>query len=114
MPCVAELPDLVEVAAEHADAGLQLLLVSHDLAAPGADPDVVDKVRSFARTREYTVPIRVFRGEDYEAVLDRLDLPGPIPFTAAYDANGVIVDRHEGAADRARFEAMARAALGDS
>ena len=44
---------------------------------------------------------------------ERFELSGAIPTTLAIAADGTIVDRLEGGADKARFEAMIAKALGN-
>lgn len=111
MPCVSELPDLVEVAAHFEADGGQLLTISHDLVIDGRS---IETVRTFAERRGYVFPILVFPGDDLDAVVERFDIPGPIPFTLAVNADGEVVDTHEGVAGPERLAEMMRAALGKS
>ncbi|MCE9596131.1 MAG: TlpA family protein disulfide reductase [Planctomycetes bacterium] len=112
-PCVAELPELMEVAHEFADDGGDVVLVSYDLIIPGAKLDEArHDVTEFARKRSIDVPILIYDAPDYEAINARYRLPGGVPMTLALDAKGEIVEVHDGAADKARFEELMRKALG--
>ena len=109
-PCVAELPHLVEVAHEHRDEAL-VVAVSMDLAMPHnkeiAGPADVE---AFARSRGFDLPILVLDGTA-EAAGERLDLPGPLPYTVAIDSSGQVVATAEEGASRERFEEMLDAAM---
>lgn len=114
-PCVAELPELLEVAeAYHAEGG-RVQGVSYDLMAPLPDVDetnVETRVRDFLVKREFALPTVIYDDVDYQAVDDHFDLAGGIPVTLAINAAGEIVDREDKAAGRERFEEMMRKALG--
>jgi len=104
-PCVAELPELDELAAEHAD-DVRVIAVSFDLALPMTEGiDTPEDVDAFLAERGLTLPLLVFDGS-VEELSERLDLPGPIPFTYALDRSGRRVAEQDGRADRARFEEM--------
>jgi len=112
-PCVAELPDLAEVAADFAPQGARVLLVSYDFTIPGVErEESIALVHDFLTQHELALPSLVFDGPDFEAINERFDLPGPIPVTLAYDRQGNVVDRHVGEATRARFVEMMKKALG--
>lgn len=112
-PCVAELPELIEVTEEFASQGLQLVTINYDLMTPGVDPTaMLSTLADFQSARGLHYPVLVYDGDDYEAIDQALQLPGPIPVTLAFDANGKEVARIEGATDAAGFRGLARAALG--
>ncbi len=112
-PCVAELPDLVEVAHDYRERGGKVVGVSYDLMVAGADArEVVPAMREFVTKREIDIPILIYDGLDYEAINDRFELPGEIPVTLAIDKDGKIVDRQHGQAGKVRFDEMMRRALG--
>ena len=112
-PCVAELPDLIEVAHEYRERGGDVLGVSYDLMIPGIDPaKMPDKLRRFLVERELDLPTLVYDAPDYDTINERFDLPGAVPVTLAFDKSGKLVDREDGEASRARFEEMMRKALG--
>lgn len=113
-PCVAELPDLVEVARAYEAEGGRVVGVSYDLMVAGADPTTVeDDVRAFLAARDLAdFDVLVYDEIDYEAINERFGLPGEVPVTLAVDRDGRIVDRHEGKAGRERFDELMRKALG--
>lgn len=112
-PCVAELPEFVEVAQAERANGLDALGLSFDLMVPDVKRgEVVDKVRAFLNARKLPLPTLIYDAPDYEAVNARLNLPGFVPVTLAFDRDGREVGRAEGQADKARFEELARLALG--
>lgn len=113
-PCVAELPDLVEVAGEFAGRGGRLLGVSYDLMIEGASrEEVPGQVRAFLARKRLDLDVLVYDALDHLAINARFSLPGEIPVTLAFDREGKLVDRQEGPGDRARFTEMMRRALGE-
>jgi hypothetical protein len=113
MPCVAELPHLVQVAAEFAAEGGRVIGISQDLFVPGATPeDALPKVARLLAARNVRYPNLVLDAPTLDGLNERYDLPGPIPCTLAFDADGNEVDRQEDDADLERFRQMMRRALG--
>jgi thiol-disulfide isomerase/thioredoxin len=111
-PCVEEMPELVETAHAWRERGGAVLTVSYDLMIPDVTPEGVRaQVRAFTAERGYDLPVYIYEALDFEAINERFGLPGEIPVTLAIDATGRIVDRQDGQADRARFEALMAAAL---
>jgi thiol-disulfide isomerase/thioredoxin len=109
-PCVAELPELVDVAHDHSGEAL-VVAVSMDLAIPqNPEIKVPADVEAFARPRGLDLPILVLDGTAEEASA-RFGLPGAIPFTMALDRNGKVVATQEGQTTRERFEEMLAAAM---
>jgi thiol-disulfide isomerase/thioredoxin len=112
-PCVAELPDLLATVDAHASEGLSVLGVSYDLMLPNKQAEAVRAaVQGFLQGRGLALPTVIYDGPDYAAIDARFELPGAIPVTLAIDAYGRIVDREEGESTRARFDELARKALG--
>jgi thiol-disulfide isomerase/thioredoxin len=112
-PCVAEMPELVEVGREYAERGGHVVGVSYDLMVAGADPaTIASDVRAFLVARELDLSVLIYDEDDYDAVNERYGLPGAIPATLAIDAEGRVVDRQFGKADHTRFDEMMRKALG--
>lgn len=108
-PCVAELPELLEVVRAHEGA---LLTVSYDLMIPGAERETIEsELRAFLAERELAMPVLVYDESDFALIDERFGLPGDIPVTLAIDARGEIVDRENDAAGRERFEEMLSKAL---
>jgi thiol-disulfide isomerase/thioredoxin len=112
-PCVAELPDLLEVGRRFRGRGGVVLTVSYDLMVPDATPaGALKQVQAFAAARKIDAPVYIYDGPDYEAINQRFGLPGPVPMTIAIDRAGKVVGRHPGKAGRAGFEAMMKRAIG--
>lgn len=113
-PCVAELPELIEVVAEFDDRGLQLVTVSYDSMVPGvADGEAaLQLVRDHLTSSGLSFEVLVYDEDDYDGINERLGLPGPIPVTLAFDAEGREVARTEESTDAEGFRSLARAALG--
>lgn len=110
---MAELPHLVKVANEFAAQGGRVLTISQDLFLPDVDDaKALAKVERLAERLGLTVPIYILRDDTLDPLNTRYDLPGPIPSTIAFDAQGREVDRQEGEADEERFRQMMRRALG--
>jgi thiol-disulfide isomerase/thioredoxin len=114
-PCVAELPELVEVGEQYADRGGRVVGISYDYMVDtgGADGAAVQaSVREFLAGRDLHYDSLIYDEIDHEAINERFELPGEIPVTLALDKDGRIVDRQHGRAGRERFEEMMRKALG--
>jgi hypothetical protein len=113
MPCVAELPYLVQVADEFAAQGGRVIGISQDLFIPKVDAAAaLAAVQKKVAALDVPYPMFVLDDKTLDPLNARFDLPGPIPCTIALDANGKEVDREEGDADLDRFRAMMRKALG--
>lgn len=112
VPCVTEIPELLDVGREFAREG-RVLGVSYDLMLPGESRATAPRsVRTFLESREWDFDVVVYDDRGYRAINERYGLPGEIPVTLALDRNGRIVDRQEGQATRERFAEMMRTALG--
>ena len=112
-PCVAELPDLLQVGREFQGQRGVVLTVSYDLMIPGVTPDdVLKQVRAFVTARKIDAPVYIYNALDYDAINQRFGLPGPVPMTVAIDPTGKVVERHAGKAGKAGFVAMMRKAIG--
>ena len=113
-PCVAELPELMEVARESAARGGRVVLVSYDLMLPRAEREAtLEAVKEFAKSRGFDVPIVIYDAPDYAAIDERFRLSGGVPVTIAFDAGGKTVDVQDGQADKARFAQMMEQALAE-
>ncbi len=108
-PCVAEMPHLVELARRHAPDGVRVVAVSIDLPLP-FEAQTAAEVHAFADARGFDLPV-VALTDGWDDVLERYELSGPVPATIVLDRSGAVLERHEGAADLERFEAMLRGAL---
>ena len=85
----------MEVGRKHEGDGARILTVSYDLQvpSPGTPEEVASNVERFLKARGWTFPAYVFDAPDLDAINERYDLPGPIPVTLAFDAQGKLVDR---------------------
>ncbi len=107
------MPHLVQVAAEFAADGGQVLGISEDLFVPEVTPEqALARVRAFAERRQIPFPMFVLNDETLDGINALWDLPGPIPATVALDAEGRVVDMQAGGADLGRLREMMRRALG--
>jgi len=112
-PCVAELPELMQVAAEFEARGATVLGVSFDLMHANSLPEpTLAKVRQFLATRTLPLETLICERSDLGNLISRFALPDGIPITHAYDAEGKLVDSHFGIGSRARFTEMMNKALG--
>ncbi|MFT7670308.1 MAG: thiol-disulfide isomerase/thioredoxin [Planctomycetota bacterium] len=112
-PCVAELPELVEVGHEYREQGGSVLGVSYDLMVAGSDPSTIqEKMREFLGGRKLDLSTVIYDEDDFDTLNERFSLPGEIPVTLAIDKTGKIVDRQYGKASKARLQEMMRKALG--
>lgn len=104
----------MEVGTEHESDGARILTVSYDLQVPSPPTReaAVSNVERFLKARGWSFPVYVYDAADLDAINERYDLPGPIPVTLAFDAQGNLVDREDGPADKERFEALMKKALG--
>ena len=113
-PCVAELPELLEVGEHWHERGGRVVGISYDLMVAGADTDeVLARMEQFLEKRGHHFPVLIYDDADYSGINERYDLAGPIPVTLAIDKTGRVVDRQDGSAGRERFEEMMRKALGE-
>ena len=113
MPCVAEMPHLVQVAAEAKERGGRVLAISQDLFPDFTKDEALAKVRAFVHKRGIPFPVWVLDADSLEPLGEAYSLPGPIPVTLALDGSGKEVDREEGPADLERLREMMARALGE-
>ena len=112
-PCVAELPEFLQVGREFKDKNAVVLTVSYDLMVPDVTKDgVLRQMKTFVAERRIDAPVFIYDAPDYDAINARFGLPGPVPATVAIDASGTIVDRHTGKGGTATFTEMMQKALG--
>jgi thiol-disulfide isomerase/thioredoxin len=106
-PCVAELPDLLEVGRQFRSEQGVVLTVSYDLMLPGVtEADVLKQMRGFVAARRIDAPVYIYNAPDYDAINQRFGLPGPVPVTIALDRSGNVVARHAGKSGRDSFAAL--------
>ncbi len=106
-PCVAEFPQIVELADTYHDDGLAVYFVS------------VDWLEEAGRVKEFLIAhgvqgISYIKDEKDNSFINAINTEwsGALPFTAMYGrSNGELTDYWEGAASRERFVAAIEAAL---
>jgi hypothetical protein len=106
------MPDLVKVAAEYKDKGLDVLLVSYDLQIGKPDPiKTRERVERFVNDRKWGFDVAILPAAQIEALQTRYELPAAIPATLAFDRQGRVVQLLDGEGDAAAFRELAQAAL---
>jgi len=111
-PCVAELPDLLEVGRQFRAQQGVVLTVSYDMMLPDVTKEqVLKQMRTFVAARKLDVPVYIYDAPDYDAINERYGLSGPVPMTIAIDRTGKVVDRHAGKSGKDGFAAMMNKAL---
>ncbi|MFT7484571.1 MAG: thiol-disulfide isomerase/thioredoxin [Candidatus Paceibacteria bacterium] len=112
-PCVAELPELLEVADEYRDRGGDVIGISYDLMVADSDSANIEaNIEKFLERKQLDLTVLILDDPDYERINERYDLPGEVPVTLAIDKTGAIVDKHHGKAGKQRFEELMKKALG--
>jgi hypothetical protein len=107
------MPDLVKVARKPENRGVDVLLVSYDLQVPKVDRDsALERTAKFARARGWGFPVVVWSERNLDLINERLDLPGPIPLSLAFDKEGREVGRCEGEAGVETFDELFAQARG--
>lgn len=100
------MPELVELHREWSVRGVRVQAVSIDLPDP-VQVKTVEELAAFVKNRGFSLPHAAVTG-DFDAFVDHHELPGGPPFTLVVDRTGAIVERIDGAAERAEFEAALR------
>jgi len=108
-PCLEEMPDLATLSSEVEPKGLPVRAVSIDLAMP-IKYETAAAVTAFATDFPIELPVWIFDG-DLDALNEALDLPGPVPVTVVFDAEGKVTASHVGRADLATLREMASTVL---
>lgn len=108
-PCLEEMPDLATVAREAEARGLPVRAVSIDLPMP-YEYETAEAVTAFAEAFPIELPVWIFDG-DLDELNEALDLPGPVPYTVVFDAEGRVAASHVGKADLATLREMAGSVL---
>jgi thiol-disulfide isomerase/thioredoxin len=112
-PCVAELPELLEVGRQFRARGGVVVTVSYDLMVPDVTKaGVLKQMQDFVARRGIDAPVFIYDAPDYDAINARFGLEGPVPATVAIDRGGAVVERLAGKGGRERFAAMMTRALG--
>jgi thiol-disulfide isomerase/thioredoxin len=98
VPCVAEIPDLRDIARELGPE-VAFLGVSLDDAIPGDRAEIRKRVEKFLKDRNVTFPNLYYSGNT-DALVDYLKFDGVIPITIVFDRNGKELWRRQGPIDR--------------
>jgi len=86
-PCVAEMPQLLEVGRQFRDRKAVVLTVSYDLMIPDVTPDdVLKQMQAFLAKKKFDMPVFIYNAPDYDAINARFGLPGPVPVTVGLTA----------------------------
>lgn len=88
---------------------MRVVAVSIDLALPQA-VTTAEELGAFVERRGFALSVLAFQG-DYDALADRLDLPGGPPCTVLYGPDGEL-GRIEGGFERADIEGLIGQARG--
>ena len=94
-PCVAELPELVEMQRMYRQRGFELVTVSMD------DPQKKQDVLAFLKARHVSGTNYIFAGEDKDQLVASLDAEwkGPVPHTLIVAPGGKVIYRKTGQID---------------
>jgi thiol-disulfide isomerase/thioredoxin len=112
-PCVAELPDLLEVGREYRNRNAVVLTVSYDLMIPDVTRDgILKQMQAFLARKKFDMPVFIYDAPDYDAINGRFSLPGPVPATVAINRDGKVVAVHSGKGGRERFVELMQKAIG--
>lgn len=102
-PCLEEMPMLVELQAQYADAGLLVL---------GIALDDIEKVQEFVQEFDISYPILVGMTDVMEANRDYGNLSGALPYTVLLDTDGIIQWQYSGALQHDELVAVLQQHLG--
>ncbi len=94
------MPELVQLHADWKDKGVRVQTVALDLATHGKES--AEALGTFAFKREMFLPVLAYTGAVED--LATFGLTGSIPFTFVVNADGKVVDKILGSADKERFE----------
>ena len=94
-PCIAELPDLVNINRMYRGRNFEFVTISAD------DPDKKEQALKFLTEKHVAAANYLFNSTDKEALVDALDKQweGPLPHTLLVAPGGKVLYRHTGALD---------------
>jgi len=94
-PCVAEMPDLVEINRMYRGRNFEFITISMD------EPEAADKALAFLKENEASATNYHYTGDDKFAFMDHIDpeWEGAIPHTILVAPGGKITYRHTGQVD---------------
>jgi len=96
-PCVAEMPEFVQLDADYRAKGVQVLAISADDTT-----DLKTLVTSFVKEKKMTFPVYVMDTDDPQEMMNHFnkDWPGTLPATFIFDKQGQIILSKYGIIDR--------------
>ena len=109
-PCVAEMPELEELAAEWKPKGVRVQTVALDVILPMGDVKTAKGIETFARDKGFDLPVIDYTG-DAEMLQERYKLGSSLPLTIVIDVDGEIVARRPGAGNQGIFSRMIKKAV---
>ena len=94
-PCVAELPELVNLNRMYRGRNFEFVTISAD------DPDKKEQALKFLKEKHVAATNYLFNSDDKDALADALDKQwqGPLPHTVLVAPGGKVIYRHTGALD---------------
>ncbi len=94
-PCVAEMPELLEINRIYRSRKLETITISMD------DADKKDQVLEFLKEHHLAFENRIWSSDDKDALVNALDKSwqGPVPFTLLVAPGGKVLYRQTGAFD---------------
>ena len=104
------MPELVQLHRELSARGVRVVAVSIDLVQP-QQVRTAEQLGAFLQRHELALPVVALQG-DWDALTERLGLPGGPPCTLCFDRSGREVGRIEGGAERAELDALVAKGLG--
>ena len=89
-PCVAELPELIDLQRMYRGRGFELVTLSAD------DPATKSHVLDFLKQRHIAATNYLFNSDDHDALINALDKKweGPLPHTLLVAPGGKVIYRH--------------------
>ena len=94
-PCVEELPDLAAAEGRFRQSGLRVLGISADLFLEDDSPSLRERVTALLKRSGVAYPNLLYIGPP-DPLIESFDLPGPIPHSILYDAEGNVARRWTG------------------
>lgn len=96
-PCVAEMPEFVQLDAQYRAKGVQVVAISADDAT-----DLKTLVTSFVKEKKMAFPVYVMDTDDPQEMMNHFnkDWPGTLPATFIFDKQGKIILSKYGIIDR--------------
>ena len=103
-PCVEELPDLASIETRFAKSSVRLLGVNCDLLLEDDSADLRSRVGAVLGKAKAAYPNLLYEGRE-DQILEAFDLPGPLPVSILYKADGSEARRWTGILPMKELEA---------